>query len=67
MCESFENVFEIDGTEILELIQITIRGRSLHKLSWQNFVFLDHLPPSVEIFYSMKVDKKWNFLDHLPT
>ena len=28
---------------------------------------LDHLPPCVEIFYGMNVDKRWTFLDHLPT
>ena len=29
--------------------------------------FFDHLPPCVDIFYGMNVDKKWTFLDHLPT
>ena len=27
----------------------------------------DHLPPCVDIFYGINVDKKWTFLDHLPT
>ena len=36
----------------------------VHKLRWQDF---DHLPPCVDIFYGMNVDKKWTFLDHLPT
>ena len=28
--------------------------------------FFDHLPPCVDIFYGMNVEKKWTFLDHLP-
>jgi hypothetical protein len=28
---------------------------------------LDHLPSCVDIFYGMNVDKKWKFLDYLPT
>ena len=35
---------------------------------WQDFgFFFDHLPPCVDIFYAMNVDKKWTVLDHLPT
>ena len=29
--------------------------------------FFDHLLPCVDIFYGINVDKKWTFLDHLPT
>ena len=29
--------------------------------------FSDHLLPYVYVFYGIKVDKKWTFLDHLPT
>ena len=29
--------------------------------------FFDHLPPCVDIFYGMNVDKKWTFYGHLPT
>ena len=29
--------------------------------------FFDHLPPCVDIFYRINADKKWTFLDHLPT
>ena len=29
--------------------------------------FFDHLPPCVDIFYGMDIDKKWTFLDYLPT
>ena len=29
-------------------------------------IFFDHLPPCIDIFYGMNVDKKWTFLD-LPT
>ena len=39
--------------------------RVVHTLGWQDFGFLYHLPPWVDIFYDMKVDKKWTFLDHL--
>jgi hypothetical protein len=28
--------------------------------------FFDHLPPCVDIFYGINVDKKWTFFDHLP-
>ena len=40
--------------------------------SFTNYVdnilaFFDHLPPCVDIFYGMNVDKKWTFLDHVPT
>ena len=27
----------------------------------------DHLPPCIDIFYGINVDRKWTFLDHLPT
>ena len=39
----------------------------VHKLCWQVLGFFDHLPPFVDIFYLMNVDKKWTFLDYLPT
>ena len=29
--------------------------------------FIDNLSPCIDIFYDMNVDKKWTFLDHLPT
>ena len=40
--------------------------------SFTNYVdkiltFFDHLPPCVDIFYGIIVDKKWTFLDHLST
>ena len=40
--------------------------------SYTNYInkilaFFDHLPPWVDIFYGMNVDKKWTFLDRLPT
>ena len=43
-----------------------------HKGSFTNYVdkilaFFDHLPPCVDIFYGMNVDKKWTFLDNLAT
>ena len=43
-----------------------IRLGAIHKLRWQDFSFFDHLPPCVDIFYGINVDKKWTFLDHLP-
>ena len=44
----------------------------LIKGSFTNYVgkilaYFDHLPPSIDIFYGMNVDKKWTFSDHLPT
>ena len=43
-----------------------------YKGPFKNYVgkilaFFDHLPPCVDIFYVMNVDKKWTFLDHLST
>ena len=29
--------------------------------------FIDNLSPCIDIFYDMNVDKKWTFLDYLPT
>ena len=29
--------------------------------------FFDHLKPCVDIFYGMNIEKKWTFLDKLPT
>ena len=34
----------------------------IHKLGLQNLAFFDHLPPSVYMFYGMKVYKKSIFL-----
>ena len=31
------------------------------------FWLFDHLPTYVDNFYGINVDKKWTFLDHLPT
>ena len=43
----------------------TYNIRVIHKLRWQDVCFFDHLAPCVDIFYGMKVDKKWTFLDRL--
>ena len=42
------------------------------KGSFTNYVdkilaFFDHLPPCVDIFYGMNIDKNWTLEDHLPT
>jgi hypothetical protein len=44
------------------------------KLQWvvKNYVdnslgFFNHLPPYVDIFYGINIDKKGTFLDYLPT
>ena len=37
----------------------------VHKLHWQVFDFFDHLPPWVDIFYLINIDKKSTFLDYL--
>ena len=39
----------------------------VHILCCQEFGFFEHLPPSINIFYDMNIDKKWTFLDYLPT
>ena len=46
-----------------EIMNRNIRGRSLTTF-WP---FFDHLPPYIDIFYCINVDKKWTFLDHPPT
>ena len=48
------------------------RGHSRVSRSFTNYVdkilaFFDHLPPRVDIFCGINVDKKWTFLDQLPT
>ena len=48
------------------VIRLNLRG--FHKLLWQDFGFLTtYLSPYIDIFYSIKVEKKRTFLDHLPT
>ena len=42
-----------------------IKGRSQTTLTRLGLFY--PLPPWVDIFYGMNVDKKWTFLDHLPT
>ena len=42
------------------------RGRSQTTLT-RFGLFFDHLHPFVVTFYGINVDKKWTFLDHLPT
>ena len=37
-----------------------------HKLHLQDLAFFDHLPPSVNIFYGIKVYEKPIFFNHLP-
>ena len=39
----------------------------VHKLSWQDFHFFWPPTPCIDDSNGMNVDKKWTFLDHLPT
>ena len=39
----------------------------VHKLCWQVFGLFDHLPPCVDIFYFINVNKNKTFLHYLPT
>ena len=39
----------------------------VHKLRWQVFGFFDHQSHCVDIFNGMIIEKKWPFMDHLPT
>ena len=48
------------------LEEYKIRGRSQTTLT-RFWLFFDRLPPCVDIFYDVNVDKKWTFLNHLPT
>ena len=38
----------------------------VHKLRLQDLAFFDHLPPSVDIFYGMNIDKKSILLTNYP-
>ena len=60
-------VREADGSGILKILRWSfwIRGRSQTTFTRFGF-FFDHLPPSVYIFYGIKVYKKVNFFDDLP-
>ena len=59
MIKKYGIMYEHHFQMIFNLTSADIRG------SFTNYV--DHLPPCVDIFYAMNVDKKWSFLDHLPT
>ena len=48
----------------LDLGQLALGG--VHKLCLRNLTFFDHLPPSVYIFYGIKVYKKSIFLTTYP-
>ena len=45
--------------------QCTVRGRS--QTTFTRFGFFLTTYPCVDIFYGINLDKKWIFLDHLPT
>ena len=47
------------------LLRLSSLG-GVHKLRLQNLAFFDHLPPSVYIFYGIKVYKKSIFLTTYP-
>ena len=73
-------LFGAARTNVLLLQQIFLQVNNFFRLamfsllflgSFPNYVdkilaFLDHLPPSIDIFYYMNVDKKSTFLDYLP-
>ena len=52
--------------ELHSVIAELSRLGGVHKLRLQNLAFFDHLPPSVYIFYGMKVYKKSIFLTTYP-
>ena len=45
---------------------LRLRGHSQTTLT-RFWFFFHNLPPCVDIFYGMNVDKRWIFMDHLPT
>ena len=59
------SISKISEQCLMDLIFIKLLG-VLHKQCWQDVGLFYHLPPCVDIFYDMNVDKKWTFLDHLP-
>ena len=64
MTSNYKRTFFIAKIKYKSLCLNTAKG------SFTNYVdkiFFDHLPPYVDNFYGMKVDKKWTFLDLLPT
>ena len=51
----------------LIVISLVLLFRSRSQTTLTSFLsFFDHLPPSVDIFYLIKVDKTSTFLDYLP-
>ena len=49
-----------------DVLKCEINLRGVHKLRLQDLSFFDHLPPSVYIFYGIKVYKKLIFLTTYP-
>ena len=72
-----QDVLQIEGkfnvhTHVWSVVFSKKRLDFIPKGSFTNYVdkilpFFDHLPSSVDNFYGINVDKKWTFLDHLPT
>ena len=63
---TFTRFFKFEDDESSNILKSPTLG------SFTNYVdkilaFFDHLPLCVDIFYRINVDKKWTFLDHLPT
>ena len=48
------------------MLQFQFCARGCSQICWQDFGFV-WPPTSIDIFYGMKVDKKWRVLNHLST
>ena len=60
--------FLIMNTSLCQEDTCLVTFGGVHKLRWQVCVFFfDPLPPYVDIFYLINVDKNKTFLDYLPT
>ena len=42
-------------------------GRVIQRLYWQDFGLFDYLPNPTLTFLVLKIDKNWQFVEHLPT
>ena len=57
-----------NSLSVLKIHQVSTHALGvIHKLRWQDFCFFWPPTPLRWHFYGMNVDKKWTFMDHLPT
>ena len=60
-------IIEMFCRKLLNLWNLGLKGHSLATYVEKIWAFFHHLPPYVDIFYLVRVDKKSTFSDYLPT